>query len=117
MAGENELIFWVSGGPLTSVEIGVQGIREIIQNVKTILATRKGSVFLDRNFGVSQDMVDDPMPVARQKFIGEVTAEVERREPRVKVVKVETVNPGLNEANNGTFVPRVLVRIRDGVLL
>lgn len=111
------LVFWVSGGPLTDIEIDATGIREIIQCVRTILATARGSLFLDRNFGVRQNMVDDPLPVAHQKFIGEVVAEVECQEPRVKVLKVELIDPGVTESADGSLYPRVLLRIRDGVLL
>ena len=40
-------------------------ITEILQNVRTIMATTKGSVPLDRDFGVSADYVDKPMAKAK----------------------------------------------------
>ena len=59
------------------VSAGMSGINfspqspeaEVIQNVRCILATRKGSVPFDRAFGVSWDMLDKPLPVAKAMMI------------------------------------------------
>lgn len=114
MAGEE---LFISGGPLTSIAIGASGVREIEQNVRTILATAMGELFLDRHFGVYQTMVDDPTPVAVQKFRGEAMAKVEYYEPRVTVLKVGLNDPGIDESADGKLYPWVLVRVREGVLL
>lgn len=115
MAGEEMLVY---GGSITNVEIGAQGVREIAQNVRMILATRRGTCFLDRNFGVRQDMIDDPMPAARAKMIGEVVRKVEYYEPRVKVVSVEMIKPDdIALAMDGQMIPAVRIRIREGVAL
>lgn len=108
---------WISGGPLTDIEIGATGLREIVQNVRTILATRKGSVMGDRHFGVAQNMVDDPLPVAVQRFRSAVVEEIQRLEPRVKVLRVEVQETAQTEAADGILVPKVLVRITDKALL
>lgn len=114
MAGEE---LFISGGPLTDIEIGAEGIREIYQNVRVILATFAGSLMLDRHFGLRQNMVDDPLPVAKQKFTSEVTEKIQKYEPRVRVVRVGVTNPGITETADGAFYPNVVVRIREGVLL
>ena len=114
MAGEKLLI---TGGPLTGIEIGAKGIRSIVQNVKTVLGTMKGTVFLDRDFGADGDVIDEPMTVAMQRTRAGIAQEVEREEPRVKVKEVNFVDPGVAESSDGTLVPQVLVEIREGVLL
>lgn len=62
---------------------------EILQNVRTILATRKGSVPLDRDLGLSWEHLDKPYPVARSLMTAAVIEAVESYEPRVRVESVE----------------------------
>ena len=47
-------------------------VREILQNVRTILGTRKGSVPLDRDFGLTWAHIDKPLPVAKMLMRSEV---------------------------------------------
>lgn len=105
--------FDILGGPLGPVEIGATGVRAVIQNVRTILATIKGTVPLDRTFGIDDTIVDNPQPVAQARLTGEVIEAIERWEPRVKVVKVSWVRLDNSETADGRLVPRVRVRIRD----
>lgn len=83
---------------------------EVLQNVRTILATRVGTVPLDRNFGVNWDYLDKPMPVAQARIQQEVIAKIRRYEPRAVVVSVG-VEP--DNAVEGQLRPRVRIRI-DG---
>ncbi|KAA0257220.1 hypothetical protein FHQ18_11690 [Deferribacter autotrophicus] len=70
------------------ISFGVSGIDEIAQNVRMILNTRKGSVPLDRDFGLSWSVVDLPNTRFLQKLKMEVVQQVEKYEPRVKVREV-----------------------------
>jgi len=106
--------FDILGGPLGAVEIGATGIRAVMQNVKTILATIRGTVPLDRTFGIDDTFIDTPEPVAQAKFTGAVIAAVERWEPRVKVVSVTWVRLDNSETADGRLVPRVRVRLNAG---
>lgn len=63
-------------------------IAEIVQNVRTILGTVKGSVPLDREFGVDGTMLDMPMPRAQALYQQAVLSAIERYEPRARVVSV-----------------------------
>lgn len=45
-----------------SVEIGATSLRGLAQEIRTALATRKGSVPLDRDFGLSWELIDLPLP-------------------------------------------------------
>lgn len=101
--------------PLTEIEVGASGIREIIQNVSTILATTKGEVVLDRTFGINSDIIDSPSLLGIAQYRKTVIEEIERQEPRVSVVSVEFKNIG--ESVNGTLYPIVKIKIKDGVLL
>ncbi len=76
-----------------------------------------GALILDRDFGIAADIVDEPMNAARQRLRAEVVERVEFFEPRVKVTRVEFINPGLETAADGKLIPKVFIRIRDGVLL
>jgi len=100
----------VSASP-TTVVIGATGLEEIYQNVRTILATRKGSVVLDREFGVDQTFLDQPTSLAMAKALPSIVEAVEKYEPRVKVTAVEWID---SDAQDGRMVPRVRIRIRDG---
>lgn len=75
-------------------------IQEIRQNIFTILRTPKGSIPLQRDFGLSPDINDKPLPVAQMLLQAEVIEAIQRYEPRVKVTKV-VVTPGKEQALNG----------------
>lgn len=99
-----------------SLVIGATGIAEILQNVRIILSTIKGSVSLDRAFGLSITYLDSPMPEAMAAFSGEIVEEVEKQEPRVSVSSV-TFKAKEDEARQGTLYPVVRIKIKDGVQL
>lgn len=98
-------------GPLSGVVIGATGLTEIYQNVKTILATARGSVPLDRLFGVDTALLDAPLPAARARMAAEIAAEVEKQEPRVRVTRVDWEADG---AGDGRLNPAVYIRILEG---
>ncbi|MBE0470522.1 MAG: GPW/gp25 family protein [Methyloprofundus sp.] len=84
-------------------------IKEILQNVKTILATRKGTVPLDRNFGIDWSFVDQPIAVAQATLSAEVIPQIKRYEPRAKVIRVGFENQ--KGAQEGTLRPRVVIGV------
>lgn len=89
---------------------------EVVQNVRTILATRRGSVPLDRTFGVSWEMLDKPLPVAKAELLAEVIEAITRWEPRAKVLGVEFDGES-GEATGllleGQLRPRVKISIQE----
>ena len=72
----------------SEIKIGAEGLEEIIQNVKVILSTPKGSVVLDREFGV-EGFLDDPQPEAKIRFEINAIDAIEKYEKRVKVKYVK----------------------------
>lgn len=81
---------------------------EILQNVRTILATVKFSVPLDRDFGIDASIVDMPMPVAKAKLASEIVTALKRYEPRVSVTNISW-----SGTDDGILKPKVQVRIND----
>lgn len=85
-------------------------VHEVLQNVRTILATRKGAVPLDRDFGLTTEHIDKPMPVAKMLMRSEVIDAIEAYEPRVTVVSVD-FDEDVSSAMDGILKPRVVVQI------
>lgn len=81
---------------------------EVLQNVRTILNTRVGTVPLARDFGISWEHVDMPMPVARSVMQGAVIDAIEEFEPRARVENVTFDGDGAD----GILRPTVTVSIR-----
>lgn len=113
MTGED---LFVSSGPLTSIDFAATGVDEVLQNVRVILSTIRGELFLDRHFGVPGEIVDEPQSQLHRHLAG-IAAAVEQQEPRCRVTRIALQNPGIVAAADGTVNPCVWVRIREGVLL
>ena len=94
------------------VDFAPEGVMEILQNVKTIITTRKGSVPLDRDFGLPWDAIDQPMPVAQMLMRSEVIDVIERYEPRVRVESVDFLT-NTEKAMEGILRPVVTVSILE----
>ena len=102
------------------VSAGMSGINfspqstaeEVIQNVRCILATRKGSVPFDRTFGVSWGMLDKPLPVAKAMMIAAVVEAVQEYEPRAEVRGVR-FDADADAAMEGRLNPIVTIEIRE----
>jgi len=97
---------WIDNTP-QPLKLGLTGIEEIAQNVRLILSTPKGSVPLDRRFGINWDLIDKPYPVTIQLLKAEIVKAIETYEPRVKVkaVKVKKISA------DGQLGVKVLVEI------
>lgn len=61
---------------------------EVVQNVRMILATMKGTVPLDRSFGIDGRFIDEPISAARARAAAEITSAIHEQEPRAKVKKI-----------------------------
>lgn len=62
--------------------------REIIRNVRMILASPIGSCPMYRDFGIDASIVDKPLNVAQNLYAVNVMETVEKYEPRVSVRQV-----------------------------
>lgn len=60
-------------------------VNEILQNVRTILATTKGTIPLDREFGIDGSVIDMPTMQAQAYLTNEIFQAIRRYEPRVSI--------------------------------
>ncbi len=84
-------------------------ILSILQNIRVILGTAKGSVPLYREFGLDQRFLDMPEPVARSMMIGKIRDAIEQFEPRARFAGVS-----FKPAQEGRIIPVVEVEIVGG---
>lgn len=82
-------------------------VEEIVQNVRMILATPKGSAPLHRAFGVSATALDSPLPAAQAQLTADFIEAVARFEPRAEPVNVSFELDNLT----GNLTPRMTIRI------
>lgn len=101
----------VSPADLGNLRLGETETAEaILRNVAVILATRKGSVPLYRDFGISWDPLDKPLPIARAMMIPEIREAIEKWEPRAVFRGVELRR---DTAWPGTLIPIVELEIEE----
>ena len=101
----------VDMGVPASVEIGATGLRGLAQEIRTAL----GSVPLDRDFGLSWELIDLPLPESRPLLVAEIGRGLERCVPRIRVKSV-TFKADAPGAADGKLTPVVTVEIRKEYL-
>jgi len=89
------------------VAYGTTGIAEVKQNVRTIILTRKGTVPLDRNFGISFDFLDTPIDTIKAKIEQEIFMALHTYEPRAVFRQVFWDGDALS----GRVSPRVSIEV------
>jgi len=82
-------------------------ILEVMQNCRTILTTRKGTVPLDREFGIAADFLDSPMPTVRAEAEQDIFMAIRRYEPRA-VLKEITWDADIL---SGKVMPRIKIEV------
>lgn len=97
------------------IVIGATGLVGLAQEVRTLLATRKGSVPLDRDFGVDWSFVDSPVSAAMPRIVTEYARQIERYVPRVRVRSI-TFAPAKDGALEGGLRPVIALSIRKEFL-
>ena len=81
---------------------------EIYRNLQVLYGTTAGEQALDRDFGLSIDLVDHPDPATQAMYISEVIAKTRRYEPRAKVSRVDWAPEG---AKAGNLKSKVVIEI------
>ncbi|CCJ32898.1 GPW/gp25 family protein [Caloramator australicus] len=95
--------------PVNEIDFGATGVAEIIQNIKTLLTTIKGTVPFNRDIGIEDSLLDKTTPVAQTKLTAQIINIIENYEPRCEVVSI-TFDKNESE---GILIPKVKVRIND----
>lgn len=85
---------------------------EIAQNINIILSTIKGTVPLDRNFGIDISFIDNPTPSAFMKAKIVIAEAIKEHEQRVEVLSIK-INVDESDFKSGDFGIKVKVRILD----
>lgn len=75
------------------------GIGEIMQNVRTIVTTRKGTCQLDRKFGIDGSFLDRPINLVTTQLIGAALSAIHLYEPRVQVTGLTFSSPNAGSGN------------------
>lgn len=106
--------YQVNATDLGNIRLNEPGtVNSVLQNIALILATPKGSVPFYRDFGISNEFLDKPMPVAKVMMIGEVREAIELWEPRATMTSIRFAESPLEP---GKLAPTVEVEIRVGEL-
>lgn len=80
----------------------------VLQNIALILKTKRGTVPLDRDFGLEMQFIDKPIDIAETIAYTEVTEAVEEYEPRASVTDVS-----FSTGADGKMILNVEVEIED----
>ena len=91
--------------------INAKGLLGLAQEVRTVITTRKGSVPLDRDFGVNFTVIDKPDNVVLPTYVGDIARQIEKYVPRVEVVSINFA-PAQGDEIDGFLRPVVKVRVR-----
>lgn len=88
---------------------------EVMQNVRTILSTRKGSVPLDRDFGIDFTWIDQPISVARMRCQMAIIDAIEKYEPRAEIEQIEW-SEKTEDVMDGKTMPKVSISVKEEFL-
>jgi phage baseplate assembly protein W len=80
----------------------------VLQNVAVILATRKGSVPLYRDFGLSMSFMDRPVEAAKPLIVADIEDALRTYEPRATLIGVTFET---DKSTPGRLIPTVEVEI------
>lgn len=83
---------------------------EVAQNIYTLLATEKYTVPLNREFGISATMVDQPINLVQAQIRAEILEAIAKYEPRFIVNEIDFSKS--KNLKNGALYPIVKGRIK-----
>lgn len=83
---------------------------EVAQNVRMIITTPRGSLPLDREFGLDFSVIDQPLPRAKALLARDIVSQVARYEPRARVDQVDWQET-VDEAMDGQIIPLVTINV------
>ena len=104
------MTYRVKASDLTITFCETDEIRSILQNVGIILRTRQGTCPMYREYGLPQEYLDKPVPVARSLMFAEIKEAVEEFEPRCSVVGIDFE---ADASAPGGLIPTVEVEINE----
>lgn len=98
----------IDTGEKEDIKLGARGLEDLRQCIKILMSTIKGSVFLDRRFGIDGSVID--MPINRLGTLFEaINTAIEEYEPRVEVLEIVPYRSTLD----GAVEVKVKFKIRE----
>ena len=98
----------VSAGESMPLQLGAEDtVTSVLQAIKMILTTPKGTVPMYRDFGITMDFLDLPGPAAEQRARMDIREAIEEWEPRAEVKDITLLRDGIS----GKLTPTVEVEI------
>lgn len=85
-------------------------VRSVLQNISIILSTWQNSVPLYRDFGISTEFIDKPVPAAKPLLIASIKEAIEKYEPRATILSVTFDS---DNDTPGKITPVLEVEIND----
>lgn len=85
-------------------------LEEIMQNVRMILQTMRGTVPLYREFGVSGELVDKPVNLVQNRLAAEYARAIQKWEPRARLKKIYW-RQTRTEVADGKLIPVVRLTV------
>lgn len=67
-------------------------VKSVLQNLAVLLATRKGTIPMYREFGLNMGYIDKPIDVATALMTSEIAEAIEDYEPRATLLNLEIEN-------------------------
>lgn len=99
----------VSAAESAPLELGAADtVKSVLQAIRTIISTPKGTVPMYRDFGVDMDFLDLPTPGAEQRARMEIREAIDTWEPRATV---KDITFSRDESQPGKLIPTVEVEI------
>lgn len=87
-------------------------IEEVMQNVRMIMGVWRGSVPMDRDFGLDADLIDAPINAAKSRLAADLAAQISNCEPRAKLKSLTFEG----NAHDGALMPLATITIEEGSL-
>lgn len=81
---------------------------EVYRNLQILYGTQTGEQALDRDFGISVEVMDNPSPEAQARLAAEYVKKTLKYEPRAQVARVDWTK---SNAGDGNMIPKVEVEL------
>lgn len=95
-----------------NITFGLTGVPRVMQNVRTLLTTRRGTVPLDRDFGISQEFLDSPINTTQAKAEQEIFLQMKKYVPEAILKQIKWGA----DVISGKIWPTVKVEVKpDGI--
>ena len=96
----------VDGQPRRRLQWNLTGVEAVDQELKILLTTSRGSVVMDRDFGIDTRILSKPAQVARAMAQQDIVSTIRRYVPRARVRRV-TFREQAHEILDGRIMPVV----------